>query len=266
LTLSTLSAVKILNLLKSNITAVRHFENRKIVITPQRFDRSPRNLARWRPLPLRTLSTEDFEFYTAHRSNYRGSNVSKLWAKDGMCKNGIFNTEPAISLKRSGLEPNGRRPPYWKILNLVRWRIGLLTILTLSTLSAVKINFEPFKIKYYGRPPFWKSKNRNNSATIWPMATKFSTMTPTAPANTIDRGFRILHRAHRSNYRGSNVSKLSAKDEDGMCKSGIFNTKPAISLKRSGLEPKLLQSVYKNSCTIDWGPLNCVFKVMFSVL
>jgi len=25
-----------------------------------------------------------------------------------------------------------------------------------------------------------------------------------------------------------------------MCKSGIFDTKPAISLKRSGLEPKLL--------------------------
>ena len=33
-----------------------------------------------------------------------------------------------------------------------------------------------------------------------------------------------------------------------MCKSGICNTKPAISLKRSSLEPKLLQSVYRNSC------------------
>jgi len=29
-----------------------------------------------------------------------------------------------------------------------------------------------------------------------------------------------------------------------MCKGGICDTKPAISLKRSGLEPKLLQSVY----------------------
>jgi len=28
-------------------------------------------------------------------------------------------------------------------------------------------------------------------------------------------------------------------------KSGIFETKPAISLKRRGLEPKLLQSVYE---------------------
>jgi len=34
----------------------------------------------------------------------------------------------------------------------------------------------------------------------------------------------------------------------GMCKSGICDTKPAISLKRSSLEPKLLQSVYRNSC------------------
>jgi len=34
-----------------------------------------------------------------------------------------------------------------------------------------------------------------------------------------------------------------------MCKSGIFDTKPAISLKRSSLEPKLLQSVYRNFVT-----------------
>jgi len=29
----------------------------------------------------------------------------------------------------------------------------------------------------------------------------------------------------------------------------FFDTKPAISLKRSGLEPKLLQSICRNSCT-----------------
>jgi len=34
-----------------------------------------------------------------------------------------------------------------------------------------------------------------------------------------------------------------------MYKSGIGGIKPAISLKRSGLEPKLLQSVYRNTCT-----------------
>jgi len=34
-----------------------------------------------------------------------------------------------------------------------------------------------------------------------------------------------------------------------MCKSGTCDTKPAISLKRSSLEPNLLQSVYRNSCT-----------------
>ena len=38
------------------------------------------------------------------------------------------------------------------------------------------------------------------------------------------------------------------KDE-GYVQSGICDTKPAISLKRSGLEPKLLQSVYRNLCT-----------------
>jgi len=32
-----------------------------------------------------------------------------------------------------------------------------------------------------------------------------------------------------------------------MCKSDICDTKPAISLKRSSLEPKLLQSAYRNS-------------------
>ena len=35
----------------------------------------------------------------------------------------------------------------------------------------------------------------------------------------------------------------------GMCKGGICDTKPAIALKRSGLELKLLQSVYRNMCT-----------------
>jgi len=40
-----------------------------------------------------------------------------------------------------------------------------------------------------------------------------------------------------------------------MYKSGICNTKPVVSLKRSSLEPKLLQTVYRNLCTrlcIDW--------------
>jgi len=34
-----------------------------------------------------------------------------------------------------------------------------------------------------------------------------------------------------------------------MYKSGIFDTKPVISLKQSGLEPKLLHCVYRNLCT-----------------
>jgi len=34
-----------------------------------------------------------------------------------------------------------------------------------------------------------------------------------------------------------------------MYKSGICDTKPARSLKRSGLQPKLLQNVQRNSCT-----------------
>jgi len=37
-----------------------------------------------------------------------------------------------------------------------------------------------------------------------------------------------------------------------MYKSGICSTKPAISLKRSNLEPNLLQSVCRNSCTACW--------------
>jgi len=35
--------------------------------------------------------------------------------------------------------------------------------------------------------------------------------------------------------------------QGGMYKSGICDTKPAISQKRSSLEPRLLQSVYRNS-------------------
>ena len=34
-----------------------------------------------------------------------------------------------------------------------------------------------------------------------------------------------------------------------MYRSGVCDTKPAISLKRCSLEPKLLHSVYRNSCT-----------------
>ena len=34
-----------------------------------------------------------------------------------------------------------------------------------------------------------------------------------------------------------------------MCKSGVCDTKPAISLKRCSLESKLLQSVYRKLCT-----------------
>jgi len=45
------------------------------------------------------------------------------------------------------------------------------------------------------------------------------------------------------------MSKFWVKDEGGMSKSGIFDTKLALSLKRSGLEPKSLHNVYKNSCT-----------------
>jgi len=38
--------------------------------------------------------------------------------------------------------------------------------------------------------------------------------------------------------------------DDGVCTKVAFATqKPAISLKQSGLEPKLLQSVYRNSRT-----------------
>jgi len=57
-----------------------------------------------------------------------------------------------------------------------------------------------------------------------------------------------------------------------------WHFRPAISLKRSGLEPKLLQSVYRNSCTADYGlssgdksgdlalPVTYMVKVMFSAL
>jgi len=34
-----------------------------------------------------------------------------------------------------------------------------------------------------------------------------------------------------------------------MYKIGICDTKPVMSLKRSSLEPNLLQNIYRNSCT-----------------
>jgi len=40
--------------------------------------------------------------------------------------------------------------------------------------------------------------------------------------------------------------KILHERRGGICKSGICDTKPAISLKRSSLEPNLLQSVYRN--------------------
>jgi len=52
-----------------------------------------------------------------------------------------------------------------------------------------------------------------------------------------------------------------------MYKSGIYDTKSAISLKRSSLEPKLLQSVYVNSCIrpINWWHI-CWPRVNFGLL
>jgi len=49
--------------------------------------------------------------------------------------------------------------------------------------------------------------------------------------------------------------QVLGKHEGYVYKSGIWDTKPVISLKRSSLEPNLLKSVYRNSCTayrIDW--------------
>jgi len=43
-----------------------------------------------------------------------------------------------------------------------------------------------------------------------------------------------------------------------MYKSRICDTKPAISRKQSSLEPKLLQSVYRNSCMACWLVTNLV--------
>jgi len=72
---------------------------------------------------------------------------------------------------------------------------------------------------------------------------------------------RLIDPTHRGTYRRYtnnciylsiylSISKFWVKDE-GVCmyKSGICDTKPAISLTRSILEPKLLQNVHRNSCT-----------------
>jgi len=50
-----------------------------------------------------------------------------------------------------------------------------------------------------------------------------------------------------------------------MYKSGICDTKPVISLKRSSLEPKLLHNVYRNLCTAYW-LTNLVTSVNFRLL
>jgi len=77
---------------------------------------------------------------------------------------------------------------------------------------------------------------------------------------------------HRSNSRGTSPNGLKTR---ALYKSGICDTKPAISLKQNGLEPKLLQSVYRNVCTAYrlvtksgdlMRPLTYVVNVMFSVL
>jgi len=54
----------------------------------------------------------------------------------------------------------------------------------------------------------------------------------------------------------------------GMYKNGTWDTKPAIglSLKRSSLEPNLLQSVYRNSCTAYRLVTNLATSVNFNLL
>jgi len=58
----------------------------------------------------------------------------------------------------------------------------------------------------------------------------------------------LHYAAHRSNSKGT--SPNFGRKTRGRYKSGICDTKPAIglSLKRSGPEPKLPRSIYRNSC------------------
>jgi len=51
----------------------------------------------------------------------------------------------------------------------------------------------------------------------------------------------------RSDARGTSANVGWETRGKLMSKSGICDTKPAISLKRSSLEPKLLQSIYRNT-------------------
>jgi len=50
-------------------------------------------------------------------------------------------------------------------------------------------------------------------------------------------------------FQGEHLQILGERRGD-MCKSSIFETKQPMSLKRSGLEPKLLQSVCRNFGTV----------------
>jgi len=58
----------------------------------------------------------------------------------------------------------------------------------------------------------------------------------------------LHYTAHRSNSRRG-ISPILGERRRGTCNSGICDTKLSIYLKRSSVEPKLLQSVYRNSCT-----------------
>ena len=60
----------------------------------------------------------------------------------------------------------------------------------------------------------------------------------------------LHYTARRSNSR--RTSPDFGWKARGMCVSGICDTKPAMSLKQSSLKPNLLQSVYRNSCTVCW--------------
>ena len=143
------ATVKISNFWKSKRQQPPYWNSQKNTISPQLFDQSLGNLLQW-------------------------------------CKMGLL-TAPIIKKFELKKQDSGRSPflePLHRYIsatidrlwwNLARWRI-------LAPYNGLTVKFRIFEHPRWQRPPSWKSQtNRNISATVWPIFTKFGTVMDIGP-------------------------------------------------------------------------------------
>jgi len=158
----------------------------EVAISPQRFDRSLRNLVQWCKMGLLT-AIKNPRWRTSAilktvKSPYLGKRLidfDEIWHADV-----YWRCTADRTLKFRIFEiPRWRRPPSWKSQKSQYLRNGLTDLYEIWYDGAkwVSYPFRPLKnwiskIQDGGQLPFWKPLNHHISATFWPIVIKFVMM------------------------------------------------------------------------------------------